>query len=63
MIVELVERATAHWKTSAAGIGLGAAIWYALNSWHCQLPTDSIDWIKWASTAGPVILGLLSKDR
>lgn len=59
----ILERALLHWKTSAIGVGLTAAAVYVLNSWHCQYPTSVVGWMAWGSTAGPAILGLLSKDK
>ena len=54
----VVNRLT-HWKTTAAGVGIGGAVYYVLTSWHCQLPSD---WLAWGLTAAPAVLGMLSKD-
>ena len=59
MAIGLLERVFTHWKTTSAGIGIGAAILIILKSWHCQLPSD---WLTWAMGIAPVILGALAKD-
>lgn len=47
-----------HWPTTAAGAAVGGAINVVLQSWGCVLPSD---WMLWAITVAPVLLGLLGK--
>lgn len=57
-----IERIVHHPKTTISGVALGGVFYYLLGSWHCQLPSNATDWIKWATVVGPTLLGMLSKD-
>ncbi len=62
MLSVVLERILGHPKTTLTGAALGAVFWYLLGSWHCQLPANAVDWIKWATIVGPTVLGMLAKD-
>lgn len=59
----LLQRLTQHPKTTIAGVGLGAVFYYVLDSWHCQMPSGATGWFAWVVVAGPVVLGMIAKDK
>ena len=50
-----------HWPTTGAGVALAGVAWWMLNSFHCQLPQDQTDWVKYLVSAAMALQGALSK--